>query len=234
MKKNIIILILIIIILCLCGFFVIDKINNNKNKEQIDNSANEGNNQQDNQDGITEYIGQAYSNIKEFNWPTEELPKESTDPDSVTIKINLPKILLNSEATKSINDKIYNDYNNEISSLESNTVQIPPSDIDISYEYTIKDNILFILIKKDITTYRSSGSTSYNVYYYDITNDKELSVDDICNIFNIKLEDIGDTAAESIYAVMNKQSNSFDIYYKQDSTCPSFGCIDVKTISIDN
>ena len=89
------------------------------------------------------------------------------------------------------------------------------------------------MINENSSSTRSGSSSTYSIYYYDIINDKELSVNDICNKFNISLNEIKiiDESAENIYAVMPLYGNTYDVYYKQNATCPSYHCQDVVTIT---
>lgn len=66
-------------------------------------------------------------------------------------------------------------------------------------------------------------------YYYDLKNDGELTVEDICNKYGITLASSNDTSADKIYAVMPNSSGNFDVYYKQNSSCSSIGCQDMYT-----
>ncbi len=220
MKKNVIIIVAVAICILVLAIGLI----------LISNEDNSTNNDNTNSDDKVEYIGIAYSDSKSYVWPSDELPKESGDPDSVTIKISLPKILLNTKDAQSINNKIYNKYKSSTDKLESDKVQIPPTNITISYKYTLKNDILFILIKDEELSSRKGIIEEITAYYYDVKNDKELSVSEICSLFNITLDKIDDSAKESIYAVM-PNSDSFDVYYTQNSSCPSYACKDVKTVN---
>lgn len=241
-KKNnnkIVIIILVLIIIGLLGiigfmFTKIDKNSSIENNNQQNNSnlGNENNNQVDNINSTNidkdEYVGIAFSRYATVAWPENRIEKYNGDPDYLVRRIDIPKLLFDTDNAKKLNEKIYNSYKNDINNLNVDTEK--PYYFNIDYDYSVKENIVFLSITRLVGSSRGSGFSQTNIYYYDIKNDKELTLDEVCNLFNITLEKVKtkDKSAESMYAVMADNFSSlrsYIVYYKQDSTCPSFGCL---------
>lgn len=177
--------------------------------------------------GRKEYqlVGDAFSGVRYFNWPNEVIKKnEYFDPDTLYHKLEVPKILIETEVTKSINNKIYNDYSKYVEDVKNNGKSYITYEIDIDYTYKVKNNILFLMIDENINSSKTTSMQTYKVYYYDIKNNKELSVDEICNLFDITLNQIEDVTAKEIYAVMPNSLTHFDVYYNQNEPCTNANC----------
>lgn len=177
--------------------------------------------------GRKEYqlLGDAFSGVRYFNWPNEVIKKnEYFDPDTLYHKVKVPKILIETDVTKSINDKIYNDYSKYVEDVKNNGKSYITYEIDIDYTYKVKNEILFLMINENINSSKTTSIQTYKVYYYDMKNDKELNLEDICNLFGITLNQIGDVTAKDIYAVMPNSLTHFDIYYNQNEPCSNASC----------
>ena len=221
--KNVVITILVILVLGLGGYLVYDKV-----IDKGDTNINDDTSQSINKD----YVGVAFSDSLTIDWPTDELGKETGDPDKVTKKVEIPKILIETDSTKIINDKIYNDYIYYIKMFEDNykfetfeKAQI----INITYDYKVKEDIIYIIIKTSLSNSRADSDVNHMVYYYDIENDKVLTVDEICSKYNIDIKQSFDESADKIYAVMPTNLDDFDVYYTQKDICLSFHCKDKYT-----
>ena len=75
------------------------------------------------------------------------------------------------------------------------------------YEYAIADNIVYILIKESGGALNHSGFSTYKGFYYDMKNDKEISLNEIYKKYNITVEKI-----EKEY---ERKGPSFDEYYPE-------------------
>ena len=185
-----------------------------------------------------EYVGLAFSGIRLYDWPSKVLEKQKGEPDKLVFKANVPKILIDTEETKKINDEIYEQCKtiiNEVKDASSrNNVEAKNAAIEayVDYSYTILKNILFIDVKTTRLNLRASGSSYDKIYYYDIKNDKELNISDVIKIFNIKVSDLNEESAESIEAIMPLNSWAINVNYKQLGKCPGIECINEKKIGL--
>lgn len=188
--KNTIIIILSIAVIALGGYFVYDKViakdNECAEKENFDNKDNNSNNETISRDK-DEYVGLALSRYAMLEWYLSD-DKLSSDPDYIVRRIDLPKLLFDAENAKKINEKIYNDYIYDIENLNVKTEK--PYYFDITYNYSIKDSILSLMVERSAGSSRSGGGVSRKAYYYDMKNDKELSVDEVSKMFDITLDKV--------------------------------------------
>lgn len=219
MKKNIVIIILSVIILGLGGYLVYDKVIdkdvNNNNEEGVNVENKEIANQRENY----EIVGQAFSGIETYEWPTETIGKESRDPNNVVYKIEIPEILIKTDVTEKINKEIYEKFKINIEGLKSTENGPSRVEREITYNYNIKDDILFILILSTVGSTRSGGSTEYISYYYDIKEDKQYTLEEVLDKFSISVDNIENvTNRDSIVidAMMPGMGNHISIYYQYD------------------
>lgn len=221
--KNIVITILTILVLCLGGYLIYDKIIDKDSRNKIIDKDNEAinnelnNNELESDNNLSyrdkdEYIGIAISRYATVEWYLSD--KYDSDPDYLIRKIELPKILFDTENAKQINEKIYSDYKEDIDKLKYNEKNSKPFDINISYDYSINDNILSLVIEKEFRTARGSGYDIRKGYYYDIKNDRELILDEVCNMFNITLDKVKskNSNIERIDAIL-ANPNDYTVYY---------------------
>lgn len=99
----------------------------------------------------------------------KDIQSENT---TLSLSVKLPKVNIKTETIDSINEKIYNIYQNvylEISKDET----IQKIDIDYSYDYLDNDKVLEIVITKKITRNDKVEETDIK-YTYDIQNDAEI------------------------------------------------------------
>ena len=255
-KKTIIIILLLIIFLSLGGYLIYDKATMSKcnNEATISPKENETPNEakdtttskdnttsnettsDDNTSNDTttsrkdyEYVGLAFNAYKIYDWPTSDFGKENTDPDQTTNNISIPKILIDTSATKIINQKILKNYQDYINKVNTYDKEANITSTNVSYRYEIYKDILFIIVTDSYTNHRAGGNTRYTGYYYDIKNDQELSLKDIIQRLNINTNNtltkisskIKDNAKTICNIIPGKNDSGIDYYYSLEGTCGS-------------
>ncbi len=187
--KNTIIIILSIAVIALGGYLVYDKVMVEDSKcieKEIPDNKDDNNNSETIVRDKDEYVGLALSRYAMIEWYLSD--KIDGDPDYIVRNIELPKILFDTENAKKLNEKIYNDYIDDINNLSVKTEN--PYDFSITYNYSIKDSILSLMVEKSAGSSRGSSRITRKVYYYDMKNDKELSQQEIAKMFNITLDKV--------------------------------------------
>lgn len=248
MKKKsfiVIVILLIAIILGLCAYIAYDK-----KLFGIRGEKKESNNTVEKKDDINttkevevkndyEYVGLAFSGIRLYDWPSNVLQKGAGEPDKLVVKADVPKILIDTDVTKNINSKIYKQCEyiiNEVkepSSRDNVTAKNSAVESSVDYEYTILNGILFLEVNISSVNHRASGGFDRKIYYYDINNDKELSIEDVIGLLNVQISDLNDESAESIDSIMPQTSSKMvKIYYRQYGKCPGIDCINEKIIGL--
>lgn len=149
---------------------------------------------------------------KSIAWPSD-IERLDGEPEMLVNKIVLPKITIDSEVAQSINDKINNKYSVYLEDEQSYSKG--PYEVETTYDSIVRDNILYLVIRNTMHSYRATGSGGFDVYYYDIKNDTELSVQDVATMYNIP---------QKATIIVPSVADSFDYYYRDDNYCYRMGC----------
>lgn len=241
-KKNIIIIILSLLLLTALGYIIYNSLNNNTNKNtQETNNQNtdntlEQNNTQNNKYQEYNVVGEAYNGINIIKNTNDDIDTKNGDPVEMVEKVILPKILKDTDTTKTINQNILDDNKWAISAVEKGLQNEDNPhvlfDVTTNYDYTINNDILYILVTTQIKYYRSHGWNDYYSYYYDIKNDKELTTNEVATRLNIKLKDL--TNAKEITNIMYLNNyKQAKVYYKElEDNCSSEECKNETIIEI--
>lgn len=241
-KKNIIIIILSLLLLTALGYIIYNSLNNNTNKNTQEtnnqNTANtlEQNNTQNNKYQEYNIVGEAYNGINIIKNTNDDIDTKNGDPVEMVEKVILPKILKDTDTTKTINQNILDDNKWAISAVEKGLQNEDNPhvlfDVTTNYDYTINNDILYILVTTQIKYYRSHGWNDYYSYYYDIKNDKELTTNEVATRLNIKLKDL--TNAKEITNIMYLNNyKQAKVYYKElEDNCSSEECKNETIIEI--
>lgn len=241
-KKNIIIIILSLLLLTALGYIIYNSLNNNTNKNTQEtnnqNTANtlEQNNTQNNKYQEYNVVGEAYNGINIIKNTNDDIDTKNGDPVEMVEKVILPKILKDTDTTKTINQNILDDNKWAISAVEKGLQNEDNPhvlfDVTTNYDYTINNDILYILVTTQIKYYRSHGWNDYYSYYYDIKNDKELTTNEVATRLNIKLKDL--TNAKEITNIMYLNNyKQAKVYYKElEDNCSSEECKNETIIEI--
>lgn len=241
-KKNIIIIILSLLLLTALGYIIYNSLNNNTNKNTQEtnnqNTANtlEQNNTKNNKYQEYNVVGEAYNGINIIKNTNDDIDTKNGDPVEMVEKVILPKILKDTDTTKTINQNILDDNKWAISAVEKGLQNEDNPhvlfDVTTNYDYTINNDILYILVTTQIKYYRSHGWNDYYSYYYDIKNDKELTTNEVATRLNIKLKDL--TNAKEITNIMYLNNyKQAKVYYKElEDNCSSEECKNETIIEI--
>lgn len=241
-KKNIIIIILSLLLLTALGYIIYNSLNNNTNKNTQEtnnqNTANtlEQNNTQNNKYQEYNVVGEAYNGINIIKNTNDDIDTKNGDPVEMVEKVILPKILKDTDTTKTIIQNILDDNKWAISAVEKGLQNEDNPhvlfDVTTNYDYTINNDILYILVTTQIKYYRSHGWNDYYSYYYDIKNDKELTTNEVATRLNIKLKDL--TNAKEITNIMYLNNyKQAKVYYKElEDNCSSEECKNETIIEI--
>lgn len=233
MKKNlvIVVLILIIIILSVTLGIAIGKSDNNK-INNVSNTNNVDDNNKDNSNSEFKVISTLKNKI--YDTKNGEKVKIPCDYNEYAyISVDIPKINSEKTGAKNINNKI-----NEYLSYEIELINNPDfSDmaekhkfsIDQTYNYVIKDDILYLFITKNIKTCGTGGGST-KTFLYNIKNDKQLNNIDIINKYNIPIEtikkqfyDLNDDLLMNNETVKNNFENSVNTLNDDYFTITSLG-----------
>ena len=246
-KKNILIIILSILLVITVSYIVYSELNSknidncskteNNNIENNNSNKNNENNQNQTSDQ-SEYniVGEAYNGIKVIKNTNNDINPKNGDPLELVEKVILPKILKDTDTTKSINKKILDDNKWAISTIEKGLQNEDNPytlfDITTNYDYTLNNDILYILVTTKNWYYHSESFNNYYSYYYDMKNDKELTTNEVASILNIKLKDIKNAKEITNIMYINNYKQA-KIYYKElEDNCSNEECKNETTIDL--
>lgn len=246
-KKNILIIILSILLVITVGYIVYSELNNknidNCNKTENNNVENNNshNNNETNQNQTSEQseyniVGEAYNGIKVIKNTNDDVNPKNGDPLELVEKVILPKILKDTDTTKSINKKILDDNKWAISTVEKGLQNEDNPytlfDVTTNYDYTLNNDILYILVTTKNWYYHSESFNDYYSYYYDMKNDKELTTNEVASLLNIKLKDIKNAKEITNIMYINNYKQA-KIYYKElEDNCSNEECKNETTIDL--
>lgn len=149
---------------------------------------------------------------KSIAWPAD-IERLEGEPEVLVNKIVLPKIIITSEAAQSINNKIVDQYSKYLE--DEQTFNKGPFSVTTDYDSVVRDDILYLVISYTMNSYRATSSRGFDVYYYDIKNNTELSVQEVAKKYNIP---------QDATIIIPSVSDSFDYYYHDDNYCYRMGC----------
>ena len=171
MKKTITIIIMAVIILGLGGYIAYDKLYTKELKPEETKEVEEK------VDVVDGYIYEATIPFSDGG-----VHCEGETPTASRYNVVLPKIDSSKENAKALTEKIEKEFK-----PKTDTDNI--CRYDVSYEYLIKNDVIYININFD-TVKRGSGGNSIKSYYYDIKNDKILTSEEAYKVAGFTIDDL--------------------------------------------
>ena len=220
MKNKFIMITLVLAIGLLSGYIGYDLIVVHKDNDKV---ADNNNNVEYDKHTV---VVSAYDGIKTFHVKAEN-NCEGEDLN-VTHVVSIPKIVKDTKNVKNFNNKILNEFKDEINFLnKENLIGEEISYGETSYDYTVVNDVVYIRIESSDNGFCRSGGTYITNYYYDLKNDKELTLKEVYNKNNITLNDIvnefksrypeeKDYTPTGLYPLMPELSNDGYHIYLED------------------
>lgn len=111
------------------------------------------------------------------------------------IDVKLPKINIDTTNAKKLNDLIKENYKKAYEASVNDETNM--AYIDASYEYVVRNNIIYIFVKGTINKGCGTGSETTKNYYFDIKNDKILTTEEAFKLAGYSLDDLRREAEKS-------------------------------------
>lgn len=242
-KQTIWIIVLGLLVVGLTSYIITDKFIL-QNVEPNNNQENNENNQEENITVTSSYTKTASKKV------TDRL--DHPDTHTHTLTLDIPMINSTKPGTLTLNQKIQTDFQDEKEIIENvrdidwqnqpdewknqldDIVNQNSTIFDITYEYNISNDVIWILISKNGYFLRGSAFEYRYAYYYDIKNDKELTQAEIASKFNIDLEvaktqmkqACTSTDGQPQYSHDALENNLFTITLKENNFVIYYGCLD--------
>lgn len=111
------------------------------------------------------------------------------------IDVKLPKINIDTANAKKLNDLIKENYKKAYEASVNDETNM--AYIDASYEYVVRNNIIFLYVESTLNIGCGTGSTLHKNYYFDIKNDKILTTEEAFKLAGYSLDDLRTEAYKS-------------------------------------
>lgn len=111
------------------------------------------------------------------------------------IDVKLPKINIDTANAKKLNDLIKENYKKAYEASVNDETNM--AYIDASYEYVVRNNIIFLYVESTLNKGCGTGSTTHKNYYFDIKNDKILTTEEGFKKAGYSLDDLRTEAYKS-------------------------------------
>ena len=111
------------------------------------------------------------------------------------IDVKLPKINIDTANAKKLNDLIKENYKKAYEASVNDETNM--AYIDASYEYVVRNNIIFLYVESTLNKGCGTGSTTHKNYYFDIENDKILTTEEGFKKAGYSLDDLRREAYKS-------------------------------------
>lgn len=199
--KKVLIGILVGIILGALGYFGYDYFFKDKGEEQVVDDQTEAKEKVVESEEVSDYNDYITSQFYGTLVTDFPLEKTETDPDVIIKRADIPKLLIDNEQAKALNEKMYNLHKETIDMIKNNNSgdKMGTFNVNIDYDFSILDNIIFIKINYTNDSPRAGGNSSYNGFYYDLENNQELTTEEIASKYNITVDKINSTLASFGY-----------------------------------
>lgn len=154
----------------------------------------EDKNQSDNESVVVDFVN-IKKNIKYVGTCVVDAKTREVD-------VKLPMINIDSTNANKLNKMIQNDFNDVI--LEAKKDETSMAVINAYYNYVIKNDVVYFFVDGENFMGCSSSSSRDKNYFYDIKNDKILSMEDAFKKAGYTLNDLKDAAMKSGYEKYEK------------------------------
>ncbi len=197
--KKLLIGILVGIILGVLGYFGYDYFFKDKGEEQVVDDQTEAKEKVVESEEVSDYNDYITSQFYGTLVTDFPLEKTETDPDVIIKRADIPKLLIDNEQAKALNEKMYNLHKETIDMIKNNNSGSDYSNVNIDYDFSILDNIIFIKINYTSNNSRGGNNIEYHGFYYDLENNQELTSEQVASKYNITVDKINSTLASFGY-----------------------------------
>ncbi len=170
-----------------------------------------------------ENIGQDSINVKKINQDYDIVVTAynyKEDRENCTIDVAIPYINVNDSLAKEFNRKVSISYKKRAETLKN---QISSINIiyTVQYKAYLQNNILSLVIRSEYKEGEKSQKIMINTFNYNVLEQREVKIDEILNIKNIKNSDATNRIREEIKSVQEQNQVLIDqgySLYKRDYT----------------
>jgi hypothetical protein len=111
--------------------------------------------------------------------------------------IRLPRLNGNSAALAELNERISSDYKSLIA-LCGKEIADQENFLKVSYQYFVEDSLLSLVIETQNAWHLSEGTSEYNVYHYDMKNNRTLDTRGMLKLWGMSQVPLLNAIAEQV------------------------------------
>lgn len=137
--------------------------------------------------------------------------KEETKENSYDLNLNIPYINIDNETIKSYNEEIKQTFEEKAEDvLQTENQNIIYS---VQYEATIENDILSLIIKSNLKQSASAQRVIIQTYNYDLKNNKEITLEEMINNKQLKVDDVEKKIKDEITVEQQKVNDLKSLGY---------------------
>lgn len=129
--------------------------------------------------------------VDALNYTKNVIPRpgfEGWGYEEMEHRVILPRITSETENSKAFNQKMYDSFSYAYDALINNEEYAAM--YDISYQYKIDNSVIGIFITNRHAVQAGGGTWFYEAFYYDIENDKEITLDEYVAAFGFTVSEL--------------------------------------------
>jgi len=133
----------------------------------------------------------------------------SEEKDNYTLDVSIPIINIDNENIKKYNEQIQDIYKQKVDEIKSSSGYI----YNVRYKCYIQDNILSLVIYSELKEKNSNQKIMIETFNYNVVENKEVILEDILNLKNIKVSDANSKIKKEIKEIQDKNNSLTDLGY---------------------
>ena len=137
--------------------------------------------------------------------------------ENVTLNASIPFFNINNEQLIKYNNEIINEYK-EKAKIISESVYEEETIYTVRYQAFLQNNIISLIIESEYKEGNNEQKVTFKTYNYDLNQNKEITLQEILNIKNIKTSDANNTIYNEIKEIQKQneilQNQGYQIYQR--------------------
>lgn len=133
----------------------------------------------------------------------------SDEKENYTLDVSIPIINIDNEEIKTYNQEIEDTYKQKVDEIKASSGYI----YNVRYKCYIQDNILSLVIYSESKEKTSNQRIMIETFNYNLVENKEVTLEDILNMKNIKVSDANSKIKSEIKEIQEKNDSLIELGY---------------------
>ena len=148
------------------------------------------------------------------------------EQENYTLDVSIPIINIANEDIKTYNQQIEDTYKQKVDEVKASSGYI----YNVRYKCYIQDNILSLVIYSELKEKTSNQKIMIETFNYNLVDNKEVTLEDILNLKNIKVSDANNKIKNEIKEIQDKNNSLIEVGYNIYSRDISSDMYDVSNV----